>query len=154
MKIDELKRYGTWSVTTEGDVEGRTIRHLGVFTGNFDEIALYLAKDSYYGLKFASVPPSPQTFEPTRTKVKIELVGLELPYGGSAGALAQQKQDLLSKINELLATSHIKADVGFYSQVELEITNEEDRKATQLEIEWRAAIAKLSERDLVVLGLK
>ena len=32
--------FGTWEVTTEGDVEGRTTKNLGNFTGYIDEIAL------------------------------------------------------------------------------------------------------------------
>jgi hypothetical protein len=42
-----------WSVTTEGDEEGRSIRQLGVHYGFVDEIATLLAPHSFYGLRFA-----------------------------------------------------------------------------------------------------
>lgn len=51
------KAYGTWEVTTEGDVEGRTTKHLGTYTGYLDEIAFSLADLCYYSLTFKSVKP-------------------------------------------------------------------------------------------------
>ncbi|MFW5962414.1 MAG: hypothetical protein ACOCQR_02250 [bacterium] len=44
--------YGLWDVTTEGDVEGRSVRHLGTHEGYLDEIAFALADQCYYSLKF------------------------------------------------------------------------------------------------------
>jgi hypothetical protein len=44
--------YGSWSVTTEGDVEGRTVVNLGTYEGYLDEIALRLAPQAYYSLHF------------------------------------------------------------------------------------------------------
>jgi hypothetical protein len=54
IKINEhyLEPYGLWKVTTEGDCEGRTIKNIGVYKGFIDEIALYLADQSCYSLKF------------------------------------------------------------------------------------------------------
>lgn len=49
------KAYGYWAVTTEGDVEGRTVRNLGVYFGYVDEIAFHLADKCYYVLKFSRV---------------------------------------------------------------------------------------------------
>ena len=43
---------GTWEVTTEGDVEGRTERNLGVFEGHIVDIALRLRKKCFYSLRF------------------------------------------------------------------------------------------------------
>ena len=36
---DYKNPYGIWIVTTEGDCEGRSTRHLGVFQGYIDDIA-------------------------------------------------------------------------------------------------------------------
>ena len=44
--------YGTWRVTTEGDVEGRSVKELGTYTGYVDEIALHLSDRVYYSLTF------------------------------------------------------------------------------------------------------
>lgn len=57
MKADYDNIYGTWNVTTEGDVEGRSVNHLGTFTGYVDEIALHLADKCYYSLRFKKVDP-------------------------------------------------------------------------------------------------
>ena len=46
------KAYGIWTVTTEGDCEGRTTTHLGTYEGYLDEIAFALAGKSSYKLTF------------------------------------------------------------------------------------------------------
>lgn len=43
---------GLWSVTTEGDCEGRTTKQLGEHVGNIFDIAKQLAGQSYYQLSF------------------------------------------------------------------------------------------------------
>ena len=55
--------FGTWTVTTEGDCEGRTTRQLGTYIGNIDEIARALAHQATYGLTFTQskdLPPLTQ----------------------------------------------------------------------------------------------
>jgi hypothetical protein len=47
---------GYWEVTTEGDCEGRSTRHLGIHRGHICEIALALAGAAEYSLKFEQVP--------------------------------------------------------------------------------------------------
>lgn len=42
-----------WNVTTEGDCEGRSIKHLGCYQGHFVDIAFALRKHSFYVLNFA-----------------------------------------------------------------------------------------------------
>ena len=61
---------GTWNVTTEGDVEGRSTRNLGTHTGYVDEIALYLADQCYYSLQFTRVEPVLE-YKPTKDKVNV-----------------------------------------------------------------------------------
>jgi len=58
---------GVWKVTTEGDVEGYTLRDLGVFDGHVVDIAAHLALRSYYKLSFLGKDkrkPAPQTSIP------------------------------------------------------------------------------------------
>jgi hypothetical protein len=43
-----LKSNRIWSVTTEGDVEGKSTTNLGTFEGRLDEIAFALADKEYY----------------------------------------------------------------------------------------------------------
>ena len=71
-KSPYLNPFGTWVVTTEGDVEGRTVNHLGTFTGYIDEIALSLADKCYYSLKFEAIKPV-TSFEPTGKSTVIAL---------------------------------------------------------------------------------
>jgi len=46
---------GLWEVTTEGDVEGRTVKQLGTHSGSIIEIAAKLAKENCYSLQFKAV---------------------------------------------------------------------------------------------------
>ena len=43
---------GCWEVTTEGDVEGRTVKKLGLWSGHIVDIAFALAPQSSYKLTF------------------------------------------------------------------------------------------------------
>lgn len=56
VKNQYTKPYGTWKVTTEGDVEGRTTTNLGIHTGYVDEIARMLSGAAYYKLEFSMEP--------------------------------------------------------------------------------------------------
>jgi len=50
------KTYGVWKITTEGDCEGRTVKHLGIYRGHIDEIARSLANTGGgYSLQFSAV---------------------------------------------------------------------------------------------------
>jgi len=49
------KAYGYWSVSTQGDVEGLTVRSFGIYLGYVDEIAFHLADKCYYSLSFRKV---------------------------------------------------------------------------------------------------
>lgn len=51
-KLSYMEPYGLWKVSTEGDCEGRSTRQLGIFRGNYYEIALYLAEHCCYTLRF------------------------------------------------------------------------------------------------------
>lgn len=66
--------YGTWKVTTEGDCEGRTVKNLGIFIGNIDDIALHLADKNYYSLNFQKVEDIDKIkYSDKRNKVDIAL---------------------------------------------------------------------------------
>lgn len=59
--------YGMWHVTTEGDT---IATDLGIWEGYVDEIALYLADKSNYGLMFHSFEPK-KPGVPTRSMVSV-----------------------------------------------------------------------------------
>lgn len=53
LREDYKNTYGVWEVTTEGDCEGRSTKNLGKFIGHIDDIALFLANQCYYSLRFS-----------------------------------------------------------------------------------------------------
>ncbi len=71
---------GVWRVTTEGDEEGRSVKDLGVHTGFVDEIAAYLASNSFYSLHFTAVPP-PQTGQRAYRKCPSVSVSFNIDSG-------------------------------------------------------------------------
>lgn len=54
-KPDTPSPFGSWEVTTEGDVEGRTVHRLGIYHGHVAVVALHLAKHPGYSLRFMRV---------------------------------------------------------------------------------------------------
>lgn len=69
-------RYGYWQVSTEGDEEGKSIRNLGVFLGNIDEIAFALADKVMWSLDFKQINPddipAPKNYK-TRIDIYLDL---------------------------------------------------------------------------------
>lgn len=68
--------YGLWQVTTEGDVEGRSIVGLGTYEGFIDEIAQRLAGQCYYSLHFRKIDPkleNVKTSDIKQTNVHLDI---------------------------------------------------------------------------------
>lgn len=83
---------GFWKVTTQGDVEGRTTKDLGVHYGYLDDIAFALAPECYYDLKFTPVDPYARSSQaPTASSVSIRLESTDW----STERRFQAMQDLL-----------------------------------------------------------
>lgn len=70
MKEEYKNLFGTWSVTTEGDVEGRSVKQLGTYIGYVDEIALHLADKCYYSLEFTK-EKTVTKYTPKRKSVSV-----------------------------------------------------------------------------------
>lgn len=70
--------YGLWHVTTEGDVEGRSITDLGVHEGYLDEIASDLAYKCYYSLQFSLENPNRI---PRGTNINSVSIALDIESG-------------------------------------------------------------------------
>lgn len=96
-------RYGYWQVSTEGDEEGKSIRNLGVFHGNIDEIAFALVDKAYYSLNFRLIDPEnipvPKEY---KTKIDIYLDLKDVPYGDSNARV--------SIMREMLAGTNISVE--------------------------------------------
>lgn len=67
----KYSNYGTFEVITEGDCEGKSIKHLGTYTGYIDEIAFALADKCYYSLCFTLAKELDMT--PKRDTVNVTL---------------------------------------------------------------------------------
>ena len=74
-KLTEKYRdtYGTWRVTTEGDVEGRSITQLGTYEGHLDEIAKKLSSQAFYSLHFKKTDPVTELPEPERERPEVSV---------------------------------------------------------------------------------
>ena len=137
--------FGTWEVTTEGDVEGRTTKNLGNFTGYIDEIALYLANKCYYSLHFKKVVPI-TSFQPTGSKVSVQL---DISSGTWDNNIHSEKG--LNEIRKVFAGRPVKIeDSNFYASFIINSDNEEIHN----EILRKSALSKLTDDEKKVLGLK
>lgn len=126
--------HGTWQVTTEGDVEGRTIKNLGTFTGYVDEIALYLADKCYYTLEFKRVALVKE-FKPTKSVVNIRVIDFEI----------------FEHTKQLLSGRPVKVTSGnYYNSTNITAIN---KKELEKEIAREKALSKLTKEDKEALGL-
>lgn len=91
---------GVWKVTTEGDCEGRSTRHLGTYEGHILDVVRQLAGQAYYQLTFERVKPEVaiRRYKGSRRSVQFHVTGEreKLPSGDSNAqfrALAQHLRD-------------------------------------------------------------
>lgn len=139
----DIKAYGTWEVTTEGDVEGRSVRSLGVHEGYLDEIALNLAVQAYYGLRFIVVK-DPKQNNRSITKNEVE-VSLDI----SSGTWDLNKTNRVQYFKDLLRGRPIFVEEGtYYASVKL--TTEKQTK--QEEIINKLEDAGFSKEDMLSLS--
>jgi len=131
--------YGTWNVTTEGDCEGRSVLHLGVYTGYIDEIALALSKHVYYKLRF-------ELFDDLTSNAEIAAdVEISVPRH-----ITDDQTELLSA---MLKKRPVTITQGKYG---VKIINGDSPEAIALakkESDRASALAKLTDDEKAALGL-
>lgn len=140
-KAPYLNPFGTWTVTTEGDVEGRTVNHLGTFTGYIDEIALSLADKCYYSLKFEAIKPV-TSFKPTGKSTVIAFHIDSETWDMSSEERARLFRKLLQDRPVIVKEN------GQFASVEISLPS----KPAQ-EFSRRKALAKLTPEERELLGL-
>jgi hypothetical protein len=142
-----LSTYGTWKVTTEGDVEGRSTRQLGVFQGHIDEIAFALADKAFYALKFEKVEPLNIGKAFTRASVEISIYSDDDGFTGS---------DRTRKCEDLFIDRPVRVEPnGQYGTVTLVAgRTAAETSAIKAEITRQTALAKLSVAERRALGLE
>ena len=136
--------YGTWEVTTEGDVEGRSTKHLGTFTGFVDEIALYLADKCYYSLQFRKVEPIKE-FNPTRDSVHVS-------FDIDSKTWDLPRLERVEVMKEVFKNRPVTIKEGQYyaSFLISGVMTEEDK----LEMKRQEVLKKLSKEQRELLGFK
>ena len=129
--------FGTFNVTTEGDCEGRTTRHLGSYTGYIDEIALFLAKDAEYALTFKQTE-SPEKYIPTKPKVHVVLTNHNVKSDSALNKIKDAFKDRPITIKES----------DFYAAFSIHTDNFDEEKTAKAK-----ALGKLTAEEKKLLGL-
>ncbi|HET8688416.1 MAG TPA: hypothetical protein VFM18_17535 [Methanosarcina sp.] len=143
--------YGTWSVSTEGDCEGRSVRQLGIFTGFVDEIAFHLADKTYYSLNFRAVDAQPKNLDKKNTRVSVQ-------FDINSGTWDMTPERRAEAVAKMMKDSGRKVTVEpgqYYASfilIDGDSPEEIERRRVLAEIE--TAKAKLSVRELKLLGLE
>lgn len=137
--------YGTWNVRTEGDVEGRSMKNLGTFTGHIDEIALHLADQCYFSLKFTATDTVTE-FIPKRKCVNVVL-------GIDSGIWKADANDSVKELSELFKDRSVTIEKGQYYKSFKICTNDENVEDKIKEAEKQKVLDKLSEKEKEILGL-
>lgn len=143
-KYNVPSRYGYWQVSTEGDEEGRSIRNLGVFHGNIDEIAFALADKVMYTLNFEAVEPDyipvPATKE-YATRINVFLCLENVSYGDS--------NTRFNVMREMLKDTNISVMNGpGYGTISL-IRPEDPDRIKEMKID--TALSKLTDEEKELL---
>lgn len=137
------KVYGLWNVTTEGDCEGRSVRNLGTYEGNIDEIAFALADKCFYCLTFKAINPHDYKLDMTP---KSKTVDIQLDIG--SGTWDMKPKDRAIAVGGLMQNRPVTvSESNFYGCVRLSTNKKtvEEKKAE--------ALAKLSLEERRLLGL-
>lgn len=143
--------YGIWDVSTEGDVEGRSVRHLGTHEGFVDEIALKLAKESYYSLNFSAVRENKQTKNMDKSGTCVSVT-----FGIDSGTWDMSPEERAKFFREVLRGRPVMVEKGqYYASVKIYDGDSPEAKArAEQEMKRRTALAKLTKEDLEALGIK
>lgn len=136
---ETFNTYGTFTVTTEGDCEGRTIKHLGTHTGFIDEIAFALSDKCFYSLYFSPVAATVPMIDQGAASVKISMV-----------AIGTGENRHLMAAHAFTGRPVTVKESNWYGSVELtrKVTPEMEAKIAR-----GNALSKLSAEDRAALGV-
>lgn len=136
--------FGLWSVSTEGDCEGRSTTYLGVHKGFLDEIALHLADKAYYSLKFALQDPV-EDYAPTKGEVHVQLdIGSD-----TWGSI--KSEDGLNEVSEVFEDRPVTIEPSkYYASFKIK---SKKSNAVLRDIQMKTALAKLTSAEIKMLGL-
>ena len=137
--------FGIWEVSTEGDVEGRSTRNLGIYEGHVDDIAFALADKAYYKLYFQRVKIVPIHEDSPRKRNKVEV------YIDDLTSYNDLEQVRYNKVKSFFAERNNTSvrRVGTYS---FTLVNGEDKYQSALK-KYKEAISTLTNEEKELLGL-
>jgi len=134
--------FGTWTVTTQGDEEGRTTRHLGTYTGTISEIAFALAGSCYYSLTFKISDHLPSRATGYEVNVIVDhMYDNHRDYDDT--------ENLLKDMQDLVGDHVTVEKSNYYHCVKLIMNQDEQDKLKKMK-----ALDKLTEEEKVLLGIK
>ena len=138
-----LKSNRIWSVTTEGDVEGKSTTNLGTFEGRLDEIAFALADKAYYQLQFK---PSNISLEmiPSQKEVHVSL-------SIDSGTWNMEKKDRVEYFKNLVSENTGVVESNYYAAVKLICKNFDDK--VYKDYRRKQILAKLTKEERKILGV-
>lgn len=144
--------YGLWSVSTEGDCEGRSTMGLGNHEGFIDEIALSLAGRAYYSLQFTPLKIIRQGERATPTKTEVNI-----SFGiNSAGTWNMTPGERVQYFKELFIGRPVTIDAGeVFACIKLiSGLGPEGQERMRKEAARQKALSKLSPEDREALGIE
>lgn len=144
-----LNLFGLWSVSTEGDEEGRSTRRLGIYRGWVDEIAFHLADKCYYCLEFSPVIVHEAPFSYSKSGKNEVNVSFDI-QSETWGLAPMERAVLVKKLFEYNKRDNVHITNGqtYGSFVISNYTKQELQEKRRQE-----ALKKLTEEDKKVLGL-
>ncbi len=141
------KPIGWWRVTTEGDVEGRSVKFIGDYFGHVAEIALSVPDIPYYCYRFEPLnrpPIAPVTYTAVRKEAPICISFAPCKFDDSTLKWYRSYLDA-PEIDVFRGDCYANIMVAFpRTAEEIEKENEELR---------RKAIAKLTSKEIAALGI-
>lgn len=141
--------YGIWTVTTEGDCEGKSVNNLGTFEGYIDEIAFALAGQAYYALQFR---PARQLADPDFAKPGIKVnISLDI----DSGTWDLHGKDRADFFRKLLAGRNVTVQEGQYfaSVTIIDGSSPEEVLRKERDLKRKQALAKLTQEEQDLLGI-
>lgn len=137
--------FGWWSVTTEGDVEGKSTTHLGTFRGHIDEIAFHLADKCYYTLQFTRMKDE----DMTDFVIKAKTVSISMNIdSGTWDLKGQERIDFYVDVFKNRPGIYVSEGTS-YAGVTIS-TN----KISDKDVARSKALSKLTPTEIELLGIK
>lgn len=142
MNREYTKLYGTWTVTTEGDCEGKTVKNLGVHKGYVDEIAFHFADKAFYSLQFKKTAPVGEY------KIKSKEVSVSFDIDSETWGMEPSERAKVMKEVFKDRPVHIRPGNHYASFI---ISTEE--KPVNVEEDKEVALSKLTDYERSILGI-